>query len=42
MSGMITDQTFAEMTKKYFMAILALRLQRIFSRNPNVNMIKVA
>lgn len=26
LSGMITDQTFADMTKKYFMAILAMRL----------------
>ncbi len=41
LSGMITDSTFAKMTKQYFMAILALRMQRIFSKNSQVSMVKV-
>lgn len=33
LAGMITDQEFANMTKKYFMSILAYRLAKIFERN---------
>lgn len=29
LAGMITDQEFANMTKRYFMAILALRLAKL-------------
>lgn len=39
---MITDQEFANMTKKYFMSILAYRLAKLFERNPQAQMVKVS
>ena len=39
---MITDQEFANMTKKYFLSILAYRLAKLFERNPQAQMVKVS
>lgn len=38
---MITDQTFAEMTKRYFMAILAYRLSKMFQNNQSLQMVRI-
>jgi len=40
--GIITDSNFHEMTQKYFMAILAYRLAKIFQRNPSTQMVKIS
>ena len=34
LAGMITDSEFAKMTQKYFMAILAYRMRKVFTANP--------
>jgi len=39
---MITDAQFAEMTQRYFMAILAYRLARLFAQNPALQMVRIA
>jgi len=35
LAGMITDQEFANMTKKYFLAILAYRLAKFLKNSAN-------
>ena len=40
--GQITDSSFGEMTHKYFMAILAYRLAKIFQKNPSTQMVKIS
>jgi len=42
LAGMITDQSFAEITKGYFMAILAYRMAKIFQKNPSTEMVKLS
>ena len=39
---MITDEDFATLTKKYFMAILALRLKRILLEASATQMVKIS
>lgn len=41
LAGMITDESFARMTKSYFLAILAYRMAKIFAKNPSVQMVRI-
>ena len=42
LTGLITDQTFAELSKRYFMAVLAYRLARLFERDPAFQMVRIS
>ena len=41
LAGMITDQEFANLTKKYFMAILAYRMSQFLKDGQNKQMVRV-
>ena len=42
LAGIITDSSFHEMVHKYFMAILAYRMSKIFQVNPQTQMVKIS
>ena len=42
LAGIITDSSFHELVHKYFMAILAYRMSKIFTSNPQHQMVKIS